>query len=80
MNFQRCPTDQYFINKCTACQSGYSFAGGKCFIYSSSLKTYSDAASACSGLGATLAMGNSVEKTNKMESLAINKAWVYFGF
>ena len=75
---KRCASGQYFVNRCTACPSGYNFNLGKCFKVSASSVNYNSAKTQCTNDNAKLAMANSDAKFSYLQSLGSTTAgyWV----
>lgn len=76
--YKRCPSYQYFLNKCTNCPTGFSFSNGKCLKISTDSLNYSSATRECAKQNARLAMANSEAKFYYLQSLAYSSSrfWV----
>ncbi|XP_062408520.1 galactose-specific lectin nattectin-like [Sardina pilchardus] len=67
------------VEKRSACQSGWSSHGNRCFRFFSQLLTWSDAEGHCSGQGGHLASIHNMAEARFVGHLSGNREWTWIG-
>uniref|UniRef100_A0A3P9DP02 C-type lectin domain-containing protein n=1 Tax=Maylandia zebra TaxID=106582 RepID=A0A3P9DP02_9CICH len=67
----------YLLIKYASCPAGWTWFGGRCFIFNSSMKTWTDAESSCQTLGGNLASFHSTAEYTFIRELTRTAAGSY---